>query len=383
MDPRIVRLEGEHAASGEPCHGHADRDDDQAEGHEACLRAEILEVEREPDRLLDHEHGDRGRADAGGQREEATHPLVVRPQAEDAPACPEAGHQADHAGDRREERDRRAGAAGDRQDRPDQVGKQAGQGAGPRPGKHADEHGPDRVEVDRHAQCDRDRADGDVDRDRHGHERQRGRLKVTRAAADDGDEDHADDDRDQVDDLDRGDAALGLPFATDLQPAQAVHRFPPRGIGCWGLPNAGPESSRASVPRSPGSPPAHRRARRTGRGTRRIALDRDVDVRRPAPHPAPVGDGLAGRQGAGQLDVDGQRLGPDEAPVEGRGDRQRVMHEGAVEAVVAAVELHVEAQRVGEEAHDRVRGRPNRRARRPTRPARSRHAGRAPSGGPG
>ena len=72
LDPRIARLEREHAAPGEPCHGHADRDDDQAEGHEARLRAEILEVERKPDRLLDHEHRDRGRADSGGQREETS-----------------------------------------------------------------------------------------------------------------------------------------------------------------------------------------------------------------------------------------------------------------------------------------------------------------------
>ena len=37
-----------------------------------------------------------------------------------------------------------------------------------------------------------------------------------------------------------------------------------------------------------------------------------------------------------QLDVDGQRLGPDEARVQGRGDRQRIVDERAVEAVVAA-----------------------------------------------
>ena len=114
--------------------------------------------------------------------------------------------------------------------------------------------------------------------------------------------------------------------------------------------------SAASVPRPTGcaaSPPT--RSTNRSRNSVRVGLDGDVDVRRPAPDAPPVGDGLAGRQRAAQLHVHGQRLGPDQRRVERRRDRQRVVDERAVEAVVAAVELHVEAQRVGDEADDRVR----------------------------
>ena len=53
-----------------------------------------------------------------------------------------------------------------------------------------------------------------------------------------------------------------------------------------------------------------------------------------------------------RLDVHVQRLGRDQAAVERRRDRQRIVDERAVEAVVRGVELHVEAERVGD-----VRGR--------------------------
>ena len=95
--------------------------------------------------------------------------------------------------DRCEERGRRAGAARDRQDRPDEVRQQAGQGARPRSGERADEDRPDRVEVDRQAQRDDHRADGDVDRDRDRHQAQGRGREVARAPRDDGagaDRDH-------------------------------------------------------------------------------------------------------------------------------------------------------------------------------------------------
>jgi len=73
------------------------------------------------------------------------------------------------------------------------------------------------------------------------------------------------------------------------------------------------------------------------------------------PDPAPVGDGLAGRQRAAQLDVDRQRLGPDEARVERGRNREGIVDERAVEAVVTRVEFHVEAECIGDEPDNRVR----------------------------
>ena len=106
--------------------------------------------------------------------------IVVRPEAEDAAARPEPGEQADRRRHRGEERGRRTGAAGDRQERPDEVRQQPGQRAGPRSRQRADEHGPDRVEVERQPQQGRQRPDRDVDRDRDGHEAQRRRREVAR-----------------------------------------------------------------------------------------------------------------------------------------------------------------------------------------------------------
>ena len=48
------------------------------------------------------------------------------------------------------------------------------------------------------------------------------------------------------------------------------------------------------------------------------------------------------------------RLGADEGPIECRCDGQRVVDEGAVEAVESTVKLHVEAQCVVDEAQDGV-----------------------------
>ena len=66
-----------------------------------------------------------------------------------------------------------------------------------------------------------------------------------------------------------------------------------------------------------------------------VRLDADLQVRRLAPAPSPVGDGLAGRQRAAQLHVDGRAPRADQRRVDGRGDGQRVVDVGAVEAVVA------------------------------------------------
>src|SRR3954452_5572327 len=85
-----------------------------------------------------------------------------------------------------------------------------------------------------------------------------------------------------------------------------------------------------------------------------VGVGRDIDVRRASPDASPVRDGLAGGQPPGKLDVDGDGLRRHERPVEGGGDRQRVVDERAVEPVVVAVELHVEPQRVGDVADDRV-----------------------------
>jgi inosine-uridine nucleoside N-ribohydrolase len=59
-------------------------------------------------------------------------------------------------------------------------------------------------------------------------------------------------------------------------------------------------------------------------------------------------EALAARAGAGSVAFEGR--------VERGGERQRIVDERAVEAVEAAVELHVEAQRVGDEADDGIRG---------------------------
>src|SRR3990170_3708062 len=88
-----------------------------------------------------------------------------------------------------------------------------------------------------------------------------------------------------------------------------------------------------------------------------VRLHGDVEVGRLATGAAPVGDRLAGGEDAAQLHVHRQRLGADQARVEGGGQRQRIVDEGAEEAVVAAVELHIEAQRIGEGADDGRAGR--------------------------
>src|SRR5919201_3872902 len=67
-----------------------------------------------------------------------------------------------------------------------------------------------------------------------------------------------------------------------------------------------------------------------------VCLDRNSKFRRLTPNAPPVGHGLAGGQGAAELYVDRQRLGPDQGRVQGRGDGQRIVDEGPVEAVVTA-----------------------------------------------
>ena len=165
---------------------------------------------------------DEGGREPGGERQEAAGARVVGSELEHAPARPEAGHQADDARHRGEEGGRRAGAARDRQDRPDEVGQDAGQGAGPRSGQRADEHRPDRIEVDRETQGEDDRADRDVDRDGDRHQAEDGRREVARSATDDGEQNGADDQCDEVDDLDGRDAVGGLALRADRQPVQ-VH----------------------------------------------------------------------------------------------------------------------------------------------------------------
>src|SRR5215210_1047465 len=86
----------------------------------------------------------------------------------------------------------------------------------------------------------------------------------------------------------------------------------------------------------------------------RVGLDRHVHIRLSAPHAAPVRHGLAGREHAADLDIDRDGLRPNERRVEGRRHSEGVVDERSVEAVVPSVELHVEPQRVGDIADDRV-----------------------------
>jgi hypothetical protein len=221
-DPRVAGREPEDRPSRHPAHRDADTDDGEPDDDEAHLRIEILPVERKADRLLDGDQCDPRGDDPGGEGQEAPDPLVVGPQTEGAAAGPEARHQADDRRHRGEEGGGRAGPAGDWEDRPDQVRQEAGQGAGPRAGDDADKHRPDRIEVDRQAQGHDDRPDRDVDRDRDRHQRQGGGREVPRADRDDRKQDDAGHQRRQVQDLDRRDAARGLPLGADLEPRQ-VH----------------------------------------------------------------------------------------------------------------------------------------------------------------
>ena len=119
--------------------------------HVRIGRAEVGDA----DRRLDDQERDERADDPGRECQEPADANVIGPQLEDAAAGPEAGHQADDAGDRREERSRRTGATRDRQDRPDEVRQDAGQRARPRPCECADEDGPDRIEIDRQAERER------------------------------------------------------------------------------------------------------------------------------------------------------------------------------------------------------------------------------------
>src|SRR3954452_17496833 len=85
-----------------------------------------------------------------------------------------------------------------------------------------------------------------------------------------------------------------------------------------------------------------------------IGRDGDIEVRGLTRQSPTVRDGHPARQLAARLDVDVPRLGGDEAPVECRRDGQGIVDERAVEAVIAEMELHVVAQRIGHIPDDRV-----------------------------
>src|SRR5450759_2106746 len=74
-------------------------------------------------------------------------------------------------------------------------------------------------------------------------------------------------------------------------------------------------------------------------------------VRRATPDVPPVRDRFARGEPPAQLHIHGDWLRPDQRRVQGRREGQRVVDEGAVEAVVAAVELHVEAEGIGQISH--------------------------------
>ena len=133
---------------------------------------------------------------------------------------------------------------------------------------------------------------------------------------------------------------------TRSEPGQAVHRS---SLGCCALRLPCRSVRGAAFPTS--------RATRSMKRSKNAATSASTATSRLgrlAPPAPPVRDGLARRPCTTQLDFDGDRLGAYEGPIERRRDGQGVVDEGAVEAVVAAVELHVEAQRVVDEAQDRV-----------------------------
>src|SRR6185503_12537884 len=80
-----------------------------------------------------------------------------------------------------------------------------------------------------------------------------------------------------------------------------------------------------------------------------VDIDRDLGVRGVPGEAAPVRDGHRVGQATAGLDVDEHRPGPDERAVDRRGDGERIVDDRAVEAVVACVELEVEAQRIDDE----------------------------------
>src|SRR5258706_454136 len=71
-----------------------------------------------------------------------------------------------------------------------------------------------------------------------------------------------------------------------------------------------------------------------------------TSMKRFAPSGTPAGPGL---------DVDEGRLGEHQGAIDGRRDGERIVDERAVEAVVAIVELEVEAHGVADESKHRIR----------------------------
>src|SRR5665811_1191588 len=128
-------------------------------------------------------------------------------------------------------------------------------------------------------------------------------------------------------------------------PMPGLHANPPAGST-----PAGGAATASTDPR--GEPPDALDKPLEERGG--VALDRDVQGGRPAPGAAPVRDRLAGRERAIQLHVHGECLCPHQRRVQRRRHREGVVDERAVKAVVAGVELHVEAERIVDEADDRV-----------------------------
>ena len=140
---------------------------------------------------------------------------------------------------------------------------------------------------------------------------------------------------------------------------------------------ASPAATSATLTRMTVSSPCHGRRRAASRPTRSMKRSKNVSTSastamsrfgRTSPGPTPVGHRLARRPAALELDLHRQRLRPCQRGVERRRGRERIVDEGAVEAVVVAVELEVEAQCILDEAHQRarrgVRPRPRSRAAR-------------------
>ena len=148
---------------------------------------------------------------------------------------------------------------------------------------------------------------------------------------DEGEQHGADEDRDQVGDLDGRDAAVVWPSAQIC--SQSDSSSPPVPPTARRTPAVPRPSSVPRPARSAASPPTRSMSRSRNVGD--VRLDGDIEVRRPA---------LSRRQSVtvspavsspASLDVHGTGLGPTSDAVERRRHRQRVVDERAVEPVVA------------------------------------------------
>ena len=283
-----------------------------------------------------------------------------RPRAQPAPAREGPGQQADDDGHEGERRGVGAAEGRRREVRPDEVGEEPRQGAGQRAGQRRHQDGADRIEVDGDLQgAGHGRAQDDVEGHGHRHQHQRARVELARHGVQSA--------RLQVlDERVGGDAgADGQPSVTSAHDGSACSAI---DAGQAASPTSA--SSAATTKRdADADDPVGLTPAVDARATREPADALDEAARRtprcqpPRRRPRPARDP---RRGASRRRSRPSSSGPPAPPrprsasVRARpgssaaASRQGIVDEGAVEAVVAAVELEVEAQGVGDEAHDGV-----------------------------